>query len=121
MASGFCIDVHHLKMSLYSIICVAFACIHVVLATHPLLNFGRQTQTVLSPDTSLALKTNELEIARTGPEHDTAGKPNLATRIEVTSQPNATLFCATDEDKFISGYAHFTNSIGVEDKHMFWW
>lgn len=56
-------------------------------------------------------------------EHDPAGQPNLATRIEVTSQSNASLFCAKPDkdDAFESGYAHFTNPAGVEDKHMFWW
>lgn len=52
---------------------------------------------------------------------DTAGNPNEATRLEVTSDPNAGLFCARDGDKSTAGYAHFTNSDGVEDKHMFWW
>ncbi|KAI0936993.1 hypothetical protein AcW1_001085 [Taiwanofungus camphoratus] len=52
---------------------------------------------------------------------DPAGQLNLATRIEVTSSPNETLYCAQDGDSSIAGYAHFTNSAGLEDKHMFWW
>ncbi|KAH9913368.1 Alpha/Beta hydrolase protein [Fomitopsis serialis] len=50
-----------------------------------------------------------------------AGLPNVATRIEVTSQVNLTLDCALEDDEGIAGYAHFANAAGVEDKHMFWW
>lgn len=56
-----------------------------------------------------------------GATSDVAGQPNLATRLEVTSDPNATLFCARKGDKSTAGYAHFTNANGEEDKHMFWW
>ncbi|KAA1473479.1 alpha/beta-hydrolase [Dentipellis sp. KUC8613] len=54
-------------------------------------------------------------------DHDVAGRPNTATRLELTSRTDATLFCAADGDTFKSGYAHFANYLGVEDKHMFWW
>ncbi|KZT08688.1 alpha/beta-hydrolase [Laetiporus sulphureus 93-53] len=67
----------------------------------------------------LSIGQETLYIAR--PESDPAGKRNLGTRIQVTSKPNSTLYCALDGDHFTSGYAHFTNSDGVEDKHMFWW
>jgi hypothetical protein len=54
------------------------------------------------------------------PAGDPAGRPNLATRLEITSPKNSTLFCATEGDKHQSGWAHFTNALGKEDKHMFW-
>jgi hypothetical protein len=54
------------------------------------------------------------------PKGDPAGRPNLATRFEITSPINSTLFCAKEGDKHTSGYAHFTNALGEEDKHMFW-
>ncbi|EIN09953.1 alpha/beta-hydrolase [Punctularia strigosozonata HHB-11173 SS5] len=46
--------------------------------------------------------------------------PNLNTRFEVTSR-NDSLFCGKEGDKYKSGYAHFTNVDGKEDKHLFWW
>jgi hypothetical protein len=55
------------------------------------------------------------------PEGDPAGRPNAATRLEVTSAPGATVPCGRSNDAFTAGYAHFTNQLGVEDKHMFWW
>jgi hypothetical protein len=60
------------------------------------------------------------QILATVPEGDPAGRPNIATRLEVTSPVNSTLFCASPGDKHIAGFAHFTNSLGQEDKHMFW-
>jgi hypothetical protein len=54
------------------------------------------------------------------PEGDPAGRPNLATRLEITSSTDVRLFCAKEGDMHQSGYAHFTNALGQEDKHMFW-
>ncbi|TFY79312.1 hypothetical protein EWM64_g4699 [Hericium alpestre] len=53
-------------------------------------------------------------------DSDPAGHPNIASRLEITSSANTTLFCARDGDTSESGYVHFTNSLGIEDKHMFW-
>ncbi|KAJ6620560.1 Alpha/Beta hydrolase protein [Mycena sp. CBHHK59/15] len=55
------------------------------------------------------------------PDSDPAVLPNLRTRLEVTSNGSAGLYCGAPGDEFNAGYAHFTNSAGVEDKHMFWW
>ncbi|KAF9067255.1 Alpha/Beta hydrolase protein [Rhodocollybia butyracea] len=49
---------------------------------------------------------------------DVRGTPNIASRMEVTS--NGTLYCGRPEDSFESGYVHLTNSAGEEDKHLFW-
>jgi hypothetical protein len=51
---------------------------------------------------------------------DPAGRPNSHTRLEVTSPINSTLYCAKKGDRHKSGYAHFTNALGKENKHMFW-
>ncbi|KAF7362266.1 Alpha/beta-hydrolase [Mycena venus] len=50
-----------------------------------------------------------------------ATQPNIHTRLEITSNGSAGLYCGRPGDEFNAGYAHFTNSEGVEDKHMFWW
>ncbi|TFK38874.1 Alpha/Beta hydrolase protein [Crucibulum laeve] len=53
---------------------------------------------------------------------DPAGHPNIATRLEITSNGTGNLACGdSSKNKFQSGYAHFTNNAGEEDKHMFWW
>ncbi|KAF7362234.1 Alpha/beta-hydrolase [Mycena venus] len=52
---------------------------------------------------------------------DPASQPNIHTRLELTSNGSAGLYCGRPGDEFNAGYAHFTNSGGVEDKHMFWW
>ena len=51
---------------------------------------------------------------------DVAGLPNIATRLEVTSNATLSLDCALEGDESDAGYAHLTNAAGVEDKHMFW-
>jgi hypothetical protein len=61
-------------------------------------------------------------VAESGmPAGDPAGHPNAFTRLEVTSKPDATVPCGRADDGYTAGYAHFTNQLGVEDKHMFWW
>lgn len=53
---------------------------------------------------------------------DPTGSPNIAARLEVTTNGTQTdLFCGKGGDKYNAGYAHFTDSAGREDKHMFWW
>jgi hypothetical protein len=54
-------------------------------------------------------------------ESDPAAQPNIRTHFEITSNGSSGLYCARPDDEFNAGYAHFTNSDGVEDKHMFWW
>ncbi|KAJ6593449.1 Alpha/Beta hydrolase protein [Mycena capillaripes] len=52
---------------------------------------------------------------------DPAARPNIRTRLELTSNGSSGLYCGHPGDEFNAGYAHFTNSDGEEDKHMFWW
>ncbi|KAJ7496896.1 alpha/beta-hydrolase [Mycena latifolia] len=54
-------------------------------------------------------------------DSDPATQPNIRTRFEITSNGSSGLYCGKPGDEFNAGYAHFTNSEGVEDKHMFWW
>ncbi|OSX67119.1 hypothetical protein POSPLADRAFT_1051273 [Postia placenta MAD-698-R-SB12] len=76
----------------------------------------------LEPGVQHAFSTHVGSSGHTGgATPDVVGQPNLATRLEMTSDPNATLFCARKGDKSTAGYAHFTNANGEEDKHMFWW
>lgn len=75
----------------------------------------------LDPDIQRVLSTPNHLVQKFHAASDTAGSPNKATRLEVTSDPDASLFCARDGDESTAGYAHFTNSDGIEDKHMFWW
>ncbi|KAJ7169053.1 alpha/beta-hydrolase [Mycena crocata] len=52
---------------------------------------------------------------------DPSAQPNIRTRLEITSNGSSGLYCGAPGDQFNAGYAHFTNSAGAEDKHMFWW
>jgi hypothetical protein len=64
----------------------------------------------------------ELGVEQFHAASESAGRyPNIKTRLETTSQEDAGLFCGKDGDKYKSGYAHFTNVNGDEDKHLFWW
>ena len=61
------------------------------------------------------------DVAAFAPQNGNAGRlPNIATRYEETSVTDK-LFCGNGNDTHKSGYAHFTNTNGVEDKHLFWW
>ncbi|PCH34192.1 alpha/beta-hydrolase [Wolfiporia cocos MD-104 SS10] len=91
-------------------------CLPALLAFAPLaVSFG------LDPGVQHLFSSKNFNAAPASPATDSAGKPNLATRLQVTSNPDTYLYCAREGDKSTSGYAHFTNSDGVEDKHLFWW
>jgi hypothetical protein len=80
--------------------------------------YSWHAQTVFGPvDYSRQLYRNN----EPGRQKGNAGRlPNTATRYEETSVSEK-LFCGSGNDTFKSGYAHFTNANGVEDKHLFWW